>query len=64
METKTQWKCTECGFTVAAQAPPDTCPSCRTQCAFVDVTCYTPECGGSGSGNIDPHLAGNRTRER
>lgn len=61
---KNQWKCCECGFTVGAETPPEKCPSCQQQCAFIDVTCYTPECGGSGSGNVDPQLAGNRKPER
>jgi rubrerythrin len=47
------WKCSECGFTVQEQAPPDTCPSCKEQCEFKDVTCYTPECGFKG---VDPKL--------
>ena len=31
-------------------------PSCKEKCEYVDVTCYIPECGGSGSGNINPEV--------
>ncbi|HOD13643.1 MAG TPA: hypothetical protein PK307_12160 [Spirochaetota bacterium] len=48
------WKCSSCGYTVQGATPPETCPGCRETCAFTDVTCYTPECGGTG--NIDPRL--------
>jgi rubredoxin len=52
----TTWKCTKCGNTVSSDAPPETCPTCREQCEYVDVTCYIPECGGSASGNINPQV--------
>lgn len=52
----TQWKCSNCDYTFAADSPPDTCPSCEQACTFSDVTCYIPECGGPG--NIDPRLVG------
>jgi rubredoxin len=42
------WKCTKCGYTFAAQTPPEECPACHEKCDFVDVTCYTPDCSGSG----------------
>lgn len=48
------WKCLECGNTIRLPNPPETCPSCKQKCAFKDVTCYTPDCGGPG--NIDPRL--------
>lgn len=48
------WKCGECGHTMQAPAPPKTCPSCKRDCEFRDVSCYTPDCGGPG--NIDPKL--------
>lgn len=48
------WKCLGCGHTVQLPAAPETCPSCKEKCAFKDVTCYTPDCGGPG--NIDPRL--------
>jgi hypothetical protein len=34
--------------------PPDTCSQCNEKCDFLNVTCYTPECGGPG--HIDPRL--------
>jgi len=40
------WKCSECGYVLRAAAAPEACPSCKNKCAFTDVTCYTPECGG------------------
>lgn len=54
MDLKTQWKCTKCGYTMAAAGPPETCPQCQETCEFINVTCYLPECGGPG--NIDPRL--------
>ena len=51
---QTYWKCGECGFLVTAGTPPVECPQCRKKCEFLNVTCYTPECGGPG--NIDPRL--------
>lgn len=48
------WKCLNCGNTIQIPAPPETCPSCKEKCAFKDVTCYTPDCGGPG--HIDPQL--------
>ena len=52
----TTWKCNKCGNTVSADAPPELCPFCREKCEYVDVTCYIPECGGPGSGNINPEV--------
>ena len=40
----TSWKCQNCGYTFEAEAPPNTCPSCKEKCEFVDITCYTPDC--------------------
>ena len=54
-ENENWWKCPECGYTVQAVAPPETCPGCGEKCLFVDATCYIPECGGPG--NIDPNIA-------
>jgi rubredoxin len=54
-EAKNWWKCSNCGYTLQADTPPETCPSCKEKCNFVDATCYTPECGGPG--NIDPQIA-------
>ena len=50
----TYWKCSECGFLITASIPPDECPGCKKICDFLNVTCYTPECGGPG--HIDPRL--------
>jgi rubredoxin len=52
----TQWKCSGCGNTFPADRIPAQCPSCKEKCSFSDVSCYTPECGGAESGNIDPRL--------
>jgi len=53
-EKMTQWKCSSCGYTFKADSPPETCPSCKENCAFVDATCYIPECGGPE--NIDKRI--------
>jgi rubrerythrin len=50
----TYWKCSKCGFLFTATIPPDTCPQCGEKRGFLNVTCYTPECGGPE--NIDPRL--------
>lgn len=50
------WKCDNCGNTVDTDAPPESCPSCRQKCEFVNVTCYTPDCGGPDSGKADTRL--------
>ena len=57
-QSQNWWKCSECGFTMQATMPPEQCPSCQQKCAFVDVTCYVPGCGGPGS--PDPQLLGSR----
>ncbi len=51
-----QWKCGNCGYTLDAPIPPDTCPSCEKDCEFLNVTCYTPECGGPDTGTTDGRL--------
>ena len=53
---KNQWSCNNCGYVFAIEEVPNTCPSCKQKCTFVNVTCYTPDCGGPESGNIDPRL--------
>jgi rubredoxin len=53
-QTGAWWKCSLCGYTLQAAAPPEACPGCEQACSFTDVTCYTPECGGPG--NLDPRL--------
>ena len=51
------WKCSSCGYLFKTPQPPERCPSCKTKCVFIDATCYTPDCGGPESGNIDPQVA-------
>ncbi len=56
MEEKITWKCSNCGYTFEApvgQSPPQTCSSCKKDCEYVNVTCYTPDCGLTGK---DPRL--------
>jgi rubredoxin len=43
------WKCSKCGYTLKADTPPETCPQCKEKCEFLNVTCYIPECGFSGT---------------
>jgi len=43
------WKCKDCGYNIQAETPPEECPSCEKKCEFVDVSCYIPECGNTGS---------------
>ena len=53
---KNTWKCEKCGYTFDAEATkpvPETCPSCKEKCEFLNVTCYVPECGMKGQ---DPRL--------
>ena len=47
------WKCNKCGYALKADNPPETCPSCKEKCEFVDVSCYIPDCGTTGT---DPRL--------
>jgi len=53
-EMKPHWKCGECGYILQAGTPPKTCPECRQEGEFKDVTGYIPECGCPGQG--DPRL--------
>jgi rubrerythrin len=53
---KNTWKCQKCGYTFESEATkpaPETCPSCKEKCEFLNVTCYVPECGMKGQ---DPRL--------
>jgi len=52
----THWMCTTCGYYYQGPAPLDKCPGCNLVCAFNDVTCYRPDCGGES--NVDPLLVG------
>ncbi len=45
----TEWKCQNCGYTLKAERPPEACPSCKENCEFADVSCYTPDCGNTGT---------------
>ncbi len=47
------WMCEKCGYNMEADTPPEKCPSCKQECAFVDNTCYTPDCAG---GPNDPQI--------
>jgi rubredoxin len=49
VEKLNDWKCSKCGYTLKADAPPEKCPACKETCEFVNVTCYIPECGFTGS---------------
>jgi rubredoxin len=53
-----QWQCASCGYAFGADTPPEKCPSCKETCTFLDVSCYTPDCGGPG--NVDPQLMGGK----
>ncbi|MBW1696296.1 MAG: hypothetical protein JRH18_04125 [Deltaproteobacteria bacterium] len=44
----TSWKCSQCGYMLEADIPPDECPSCKKRCEFLDNTCYTPDCSADG----------------
>jgi CRP/FNR family transcriptional regulator, cyclic AMP receptor protein len=52
----THWMCTTCGYYFQGPSPLDKCPGCNQACAFNDVTCYRPDCGGES--NVDPLLVG------
>ncbi len=45
------WKCSNCGYELKEEKPPEVCPSCKEKCIFVDNTCYTPDCQGPGVDN-------------
>lgn len=55
----TQWKCSRCAYLLDDVAPPGQCPSCGQACVFTDVTCYIPDCGGTGQ--IDRRLAASKS---
>ena len=44
----TSWKCSNCGYALEVDVPPDQCPSCKEKCEFLDNTCYTPDCEFEG----------------
>ena len=47
------WKCGNCGYELEAEKPPETCPSCKEKCEFLDNSCYTPDCVPGGK---DPRI--------
>ena len=49
--TENTWKCSNCGNTLVALQPPETCPVCQQKCVFLNVTCYEPDCGFTGMDN-------------
>ncbi|MCF8109276.1 MAG: hypothetical protein K9J81_09815 [Desulfohalobiaceae bacterium] len=49
------WKCSNCGYELQADTPPEQCPSCQQKCQFLDNTCYTPDCEFEGK---DPRIGG------
>ncbi len=51
----THWKCGKCNLTFTAERLPEKCPMCGEKCDFLNVTCYTPDCGDT-TDNIDPRL--------
>ena len=51
---QTNWRCSKCGYRITGGQPPEICPGCNERCEFLNITCYTPECGGPGG--IDPRL--------
>jgi CRP/FNR family cyclic AMP-dependent transcriptional regulator len=57
----TKWQCIQCGYYCDDVKPPDKCPGCGAACAYVDVTCYRPECGGPA--NPDPMVMGMLTKQ-
>lgn len=56
----TKWQCVECGYFLEGEKPPEKCPGCKLPCAYTDVTCYRPECGGPV--NPDPMIMGQITQ--
>jgi rubrerythrin len=51
VKTMADWKCQKCGYTLKDEKPPEECPSCKEKCEFADVSCYTPDCGNTGTDN-------------
>ncbi len=50
----TSWMCNKCGYVSENKAsPPEKCPSCRSECSFIDNSCYTPDCVGEPN---DPQI--------
>lgn len=51
------WICSQCGYNKEADTPPEKCPSCKSECSFVDNSCYTPDCAGKPN---DPQIKGQK----
>jgi len=51
------WKCSNCGYTINEETYPERCPSCKEACAFLNVTCYIPDCGGPRPDLIDDRIS-------
>jgi len=50
----TSWICDKCGYLhEKIEAPPEKCPSCKSECSFKDNSCYTPDCAGKPN---DPQI--------
>ena len=45
----TEWKCSSCGYVLSADIPPKVCPTCKQKCEFINVSCYIPDCGQTGT---------------
>ncbi len=58
----TYWMCENCNFVIENAKPPEPCPGCKIKCAFMDVTCYTPDCGGIGT--LDSKLVAQRVMKK
>lgn len=39
------WKCRNYGKTIQVAQPPEECQAYHEKCVFLNVICYTPECG-------------------
>ncbi len=55
------WMCSECDYVFEADTPPESCPECHKKCVFSEVTCYIPECGGTGK--LDKKLVAIKAKE-
>ena len=42
------WICDQGNDVFEADTLPDTCLGCHAKCIFMNVSCYTPDCGGLG----------------
>lgn len=49
------WECAKCGFTMTVGTPLGVCPKCGEKGDFVNITCYTPQCGCALAKGIMDH---------